>query len=89
MVSLKKIYADLLGYLFDHSMPALTAPLLILTLAKAQGYLKQHNVDGASIWSRLGHQVTICLATPNGWDISQQVCLYSSSTAVICVDNDP
>ena len=24
MVSLKKIYADLLGYLFDHGTPALT-----------------------------------------------------------------
>ena len=89
MVSLKKIYADLLGYLFDHSMPALNDPLLMLTLAKARGYFKKHNVDGASIWTRLGHQVTISLATPNGWDISQQVRLYRSSMTVICVDNVP
>ena len=76
MVSLKKIYADLFGYLFDHGTPALTAPLLILTLDKAREYFKKHTVDGASIWTRLGHQVTICLATPNGWDISQQVRRY-------------
>ena len=89
MVSLKKIYADLLGYLFDHGTLALFAPLLVLILAKAQDYFNKHTVDGASIWSRLGHQVTICLATPNGWDISQQVCLCRSSMTVICVDNDP
>ena len=73
MVSLKKIYADLLGYLFNHGTPALTTPILILTLAKAREFFKNHTVDGARIWTRLGHQVTICLATPNGWDISQQV----------------
>ena len=85
MVSLKKIYADLLGYLFDHSTLALTALLLMLTLAKARGYFNKYNIDGAGIWTRLGNQVTICLATPNGWDISQQVRL---SMAVTCIDND-
>ena len=85
MVSLKKIYADLLGYLFDHGVLALTAPLLMLTLAKAQGYFKKHTVDGARIWSRFGHQVTICLATPNGWDISQQVSLYLPSMSITCI----
>ena len=85
MVSLKKIYADLLGYLFDHGTIALTALLLMLTLAKARIYFKKHTVDGDSIWTRLGHQVTICLATPNGWDISQQVRLFM---AVTCIDND-
>ena len=79
MVSLKKIYADMLGYLFDHSAPALTIPSLMLTLAKARNFFKNNTVDGAWIWTRLGHQVTICLATPNGWDTSQQVCLYPPS----------
>ena len=88
MVSLKKIYADLLGYLFNHGTLALTAPLLMLTSAKARSYFKKHTVDGASIWTRLGHQVTICLATPNGWETSQQVRLYRSSMTIICPDND-
>ena len=88
MVSLKKIYADLLGYLFDHSTLAPTTITLMLTFVEAREFFKNNTVDGASIWSRLGHQVTICLATPNGWDISQQVCLYRSSMTVICVDND-
>jgi hypothetical protein len=57
----------------------------MLTLAKARDYFNKHNVDGASIWTRLGHQVIICLATPNGWDISQQV---RPSMAVTCIDND-
>ena len=88
MVSLKKIYADLLGYLFDHGTIALAALLLMLTLAKARIYFNKHTVDGDSIWTRLGHQVTICLATPNGWDISQQVGLYHPSMAIACIDND-
>ena len=85
MVSLKKIYADMLGYLFDHSTPALTIPSLMLTLAKARNFFKNNTVDGVRIWARLGHQVTICLATPNGWDTSQQVRLYRPS---IRSDND-
>ena len=76
MVPLKKIYADLLGYLFDHCTIALIALILMLTPLKAREYFKNSTVDGASIWARLGHQVTICLAIPNGWDISQQVRLY-------------
>ena len=88
MVSLKKIYADLLGYLFDHGTPDLSALLLILTLAKARSFFKKHNVDGASIWTRLGHRVTICLATPNGWDISQQVRLSRSSMTILYIDKD-
>ncbi len=88
MVSLKKIYADLLGYLFDHSTPALTTPILMLTLAKARVFFKNNTIDGASIWARLGHQATICLATPNGWDISQQVRLHRPSMTIIFIDND-
>ena len=79
MVSLKKIYADLLGYLFDHGTPDLTTPFLLLTLAKARSFFKNNTVDGARIWTRLGQQVTICLATPNGWETSQQVRLFRSS----------
>ena len=79
MVSLKKIYADMLGYLFDHGAPALTISSLMLTLAKAREFFKNITVDGARIWTRLGDQVTICLATPNGWDTAQQVRLYRPS----------
>ena len=79
MVSLKKIYADMLGYLFDHGAPALTIPSLMLTLAKAREFFKNNTVDGAPIWTRLGDQVTICLTIPNGWDTSQQVGLYHPS----------
>ena len=88
MVSLKKIYADLLGYLFDHGTLTLTTHLLMLTLAEARDYFKKHTVDGASIWTRLGHRVTICLATPNGWETSQQVRLYRPSMTITCIDND-
>ena len=87
-VSLKKIYADLLGYLFDHSTPALTTLMLMLTLAKAREFFKNNTVDGARIWTRLGHQVTICLATPNGWETSQQVHIYRHSMTITWSDND-
>ena len=88
LVSLKKIYADLLGYLFDHGTLILTTLVLMLTLDKAREFFKNNTVDGASIWTRLGHQVTICLATPNGWETLQQVRLCRPSMPVICIDND-
>ncbi len=88
MVSLKKIYADLLGYLFDHSTLTLTTLFLMVTLVKARSFFKNNTVDGARIWTRLGHQVTICLATPNGWETSQQVRLYRPSMTILCIYND-
>ena len=88
MVSLKKIYADLLGYLFDHSTLALATLILMLTLSKARVFFKNNTVDGASIWARLGHQATICLATPNGWETSQQVRLHRASMTITVFDND-
>ena len=88
MVSLKKIYADLLGYLFDHSTLSLTTFILMLTLAKARVFFKNNTLDGASIWTRLGHQVTICLATPNGWEASQQVRLYRPYMAITWSDDN-
>ena len=83
MVSLKKIYADLLGYLFDHGTPALTILSIMLTLDKARDFFKNNTVDGGRIWTRLGQRVTICLATPNGWETSQQVRLSLPSVAII------
>ena len=73
MVPLKKIYADLLGYLFNHGTLTLTTLTLTLTLAEAREFFKNNTIDGTDIWDRLGHQVTICLATPNGWGTFQQV----------------
>ena len=87
---LRKIYADLLGYLFNHGTPTLTTLTLKLTLAKAREFFQNNIVDGASIWARLGDQVTICLATPNGWETSQQVryfvLLWPSSGVTITPD---
>ena len=88
MVSLKKVYADLLGYLFNHGTLALATLILLLTLAKAREFFKNNTVDGAGIWTRLGHQVTICLATPNGWETSQQVRLYRPSMTITSSDHD-
>ena len=88
MVSLKKIYADLLGYLFGHGTLALTIGFLMMTLAEARDFFQNNTVDGPIIWTRLGQQVTICLATPNGWETSQQVRLYHPSMTITCTDND-
>jgi hypothetical protein len=62
-VSLKQIYAHLLGYLFDH----------------ARDFFKNNTVDGSRIWQRLGEKCTIVLATPNGWDTTQQAFLRSAA----------
>ncbi len=88
MVSLKKIYADLLGYLFDHGTLATTTLILMLTSTEAREFLKNNTVDGTTIWTRIGQQVTICLTTPNGWKTSQQVPLYRPSITITCTDDD-
>ena len=62
-VSLKQIYAHLLGYLFDH----------------ARDFFKNNTVDGSRIWQRLGERCTVILATPNGWDTTQQAFLRSAA----------
>jgi hypothetical protein len=62
-VSLKQIYAHLLGYLFDH----------------ARDFFKNNTVDGSRIWQRLGEKCTVILATPNGWDTTQQAFLRSAA----------
>lgn len=62
-VSLGQIYAHLLGYLFDH----------------ARNFFKNNTVDGSRIWQRLGEKCTIVLATPNGWDTTQQAFLRSAA----------
>ena len=88
MVPLRKAYADLLGYLFNHGTLTLTTLTLMLTLAKARDFFQTNIIDGASTWTRLGEQVTICLATPNGWETSQQVRLFRPSMTTTCTDND-
>lgn len=55
-VTLKKVYKHFLKYLWDH----------------AQNFFVNNTVDGERIWSRLGDKANIVLATPNGWDTTQQ-----------------
>jgi len=55
-VTLKKIYKHYLKYLWDH----------------AQNFFINNTVDGERIWNRLGDKSFIVLATPNGWDTTQQ-----------------
>jgi len=61
----------------------------MLTLAEARDFFKNNAIDGPTIWTRLGQQLTICLATPNGWETSQQVRLYyCPPMAITWSDND-
>ncbi|KIM24672.1 hypothetical protein M408DRAFT_331646 [Serendipita vermifera MAFF 305830] len=62
-VSLKQIYAHLLGYLFDH----------------AREFFKNNTVDGSRIWQQLGEKCVFVIATPNGWDTTQQAFLRSAA----------
>jgi molecular chaperone DnaK (HSP70) len=55
-VTLKRVYQDFLRYLWDH----------------AQDFFKNNTVDGERIWNKLGSKAFIVLATPNGWDTTQQ-----------------
>ncbi|QRV92559.1 hypothetical protein RhiJN_20577 [Ceratobasidium sp. AG-Ba] len=52
-VSLRKIYADFLGYLFKHT----------------RSYFELHIVDGALIWENYHTKMEIVIAHPNGWGI--------------------
>lgn len=55
-VSLKQVYAHLLGYLFDHTT----------------AFFRDNSHDGPSLWQRLRSDYEIVLAIPNGWDTVQQ-----------------
>lgn len=72
-VTVKKAYADILRYMFDH----------------AQKYFIENTPAGNRIWDRLGSEVVIVLATPNGWDTQQQ--LFLREVAIesgICTEAD-
>lgn len=55
-VTLKKVYKHFIKYLWDH----------------ARDFFENNTVDGERIWNRLGNKAFIVLATPNGWDTTQQ-----------------
>jgi hypothetical protein len=55
-LSITKIYADMLRWLVEHT----------------KHFFRTHTIDGEQIWQRLGSQVTIVLAIPNGWEVEQQ-----------------
>lgn len=71
-VTLKKVYKHWLKYLWDH----------------AQDFFKNNTVDGERIWARLGGSCYIVLATPNGWDTTQQGFLKQAVIDAGIVDKD-
>ncbi|QRW06686.1 hypothetical protein RhiLY_05685 [Ceratobasidium sp. AG-Ba] len=62
-VSLRKIYADFLGYLFKHT----------------RSYFELHIVDGALIWENYHTKMEIVIAHPNGWGIREQSFLRAAA----------
>ncbi|KAG8846504.1 hypothetical protein FRB91_000722 [Serendipita sp. 411] len=55
-VTLQRVYVDIMKYLLDHT----------------KQFFEGHVSNGESIWRRLRHRMEFVLATPNGWDITQQ-----------------
>jgi hypothetical protein len=55
-VTLMQVYADFLGYLFEHT----------------REFFETRTPNGKDIWSRLQNDIVIVLTTPNGWDTRQQ-----------------
>ncbi|CAG7852393.1 SubName: Full=Uncharacterized protein {ECO:0000313/EMBL:CCA74286.1} [Serendipita indica DSM 11827] len=58
-VTIQTVYVDFMKYLFSHT----------------KTYFEQRMTNGESIWRRLRDRMEIVLATPNGWDITQQTFL--------------
>jgi hypothetical protein len=55
-VTLKRVYVDFLGYMFKST----------------KIFFENNTLNGSRIWSRLEDRIVVILATPNGWDITQQ-----------------
>ncbi|CCA67673.1 hypothetical protein PIIN_01501 [Serendipita indica DSM 11827] len=55
-VTLKTVYKHFLKWVYLHAVD----------------FFKNNTVDGERIWQRLGDKAFIVLATPNGWDVTQQ-----------------
>src|SRR6266404_997952 len=55
-VSIVKVYADMFHWILEH----------------VERFFKSNTVDGEVIWERLGSQLTLVVATPNGWEVQQQ-----------------
>lgn len=62
-ISLKKVYADFLGYMFER-----THEFFIGTMPA-----------GSRVWERLQAEIVVVLATPNGWDSAQQSFLRAAA----------
>lgn len=54
-VTLKRVYADMIGFLFRHAVEFFTSSV----------------PDGDALWQRLKANFILILACPNGWDIVQ------------------
>jgi len=67
-VLIEQVYADFIGYLFNHT----------------RTFFQERVLDGHNTWQSLQDTVEFVVAHPNGWDIAEQVVLrYAMVTANI------
>lgn len=62
-VSLRKIYADFLGYILQNT----------------RSYFELHIVDGALIWENYHSKMEVVIAHPNGWGLREQAFLRTAA----------
>lgn len=74
-VPIVKVYADMFHWLLEH----------------VERFFKSSTADGDVIWERLGSQITLVVATPNGWEIQQQQTMRNALILgrVLPADHDP
>ena len=74
-VPIVKVYADMFHWLLEH----------------VERFFESNMVNGGVIWERLGSQLTLVVATPNGWEIQQQQTMRDALILgrVLPPDHDP
>jgi hypothetical protein len=69
-VTLKTVYVDFLSYMFEST----------------KAFFENSTPNGSRIWSRLKDRIVVTLATPNGWDVTQQGFLREAAVEASLVD---
>ncbi|KAG8829562.1 hypothetical protein FRC17_006388 [Serendipita sp. 399] len=71
-IPLTRVYSDFLKYLFDYT----------------ERFFVNNTPGGRNVWDRLRNKIAIVLATPNGWDTSQQIFMRDAVVAAGIVGKD-
>jgi hypothetical protein len=70
-VTIERVYADFIGYLFRHT----------------ESFFKEFTLDGKTIWDNLSASIEFVFAHPNAWGLKEQTVLQNAAVRAGLVTN--